>query len=139
MLEASENGSTVLLDLPASLQVHPRVSVALVKPYKLREGAENIPVWIDGAEEWEVEAITDHNMVRAKSKKKQDKVEFRIQWKGHAEPSWHEFADCEHSIDTVQKYLGSCTKQVRTQIYKSLTLQEKGWLTGVYKQEALAV
>ena len=139
VLEASENGSTVLLDLPASLQIHPRVSVALVKPYKQREGVETIPVWVDGAEEWEVEAITDHHVERARSKAKQGTVEFRIQWKGHAEPSWHEFTDCEHSIDLVQKYLGSCTKQVRSQIYKVLRPTEKEWLTGVYKQEALSV
>ena len=110
-----------------------------MKPYRQREGAEVTPVWVDGAEEWEVEAITNHNVLTSRSKKKKSVVEFQVQWKGHAEPSWHEFTDCEHSIDLVQKYLGSCTRQVRSQIYKVLLPAENEWLTGVYKQEALSV
>ena len=138
VLEASQNGSTVLLELPSNLQIHPRVSVTLVKPYKSRDNLEIQPVWIDGALEWEVEAIVDHHVVKTKSKKKQSYVEFLVQWKGQCESSWHEFKDCENCIETVEKYLTQCTKGVRSKIYVAIPAQELLWLSEVFQREAIA-
>ena len=137
VLEASANGSTVKLDLPSNLQMHPRVSVVLVKPYKARSNVVVQPVWIDGVEEWEVEAIINHNVVSTRSKKKQNYVEFLVQWKGSCEPSWHEFKDCENCIETVEKYLTQCTKGVRARIYKAIPASELIWLSEVFQKEAL--
>ena len=137
VLEASTNGSTVLLELPSNLQIHPRVSVTLVKSYIARNNVEVQPVWIDGAQEWEVEAIINHNIVSTKSKKKQNYVEFLVQWKGQCEPSWHDFKDCENCVETVEKYLTQCTKGVRAKIYKALPAPEMIWLSEVFQREAL--
>ena len=88
--------------------------MTLVKPYQARDNSEVQPVWINGAQEWEVEAIINHNIVSTKSKKKQKYVpEFLVKWKGDCEPSWHEFKDCENCVDTVEKYLTQCTKGTR--------------------------
>jgi RNase H-like domain found in reverse transcriptase/Integrase zinc binding domain len=137
VLECSSNGSTVLLELPSNLKIHPRVSVTLVKPYKARNDSEIQPVWIDGAQEWEVEAIINHNIVSTKSKRKQKYVEFLVQWKGSCEPSWHEFRDCENCVDTVEKYLGQCTKGTRAKMYRAMPASEKIWLSQVFQREAL--
>jgi RNase H-like domain found in reverse transcriptase/Reverse transcriptase (RNA-dependent DNA polymerase)/Integrase zinc binding domain/gag-polyprotein putative aspartyl protease len=139
VLECSQNGSTVLLDLPTNLQIHPRVSVALVKPFKVRDSVSVQPVWIDGAQEWEVEAIINHNIVSTRSKKKQKFVEFLVQWKGNCEPSWHEFKDCENCIQTVEKYLTQCTKGIRAKIYKALPQAELSWLSDTFQCEALTL
>jgi hypothetical protein len=138
VLEFSPNSSTVLLDLPSNLQIHPRVSVILVKPYKARDENEVDPVFIDGLPEWEVEAIINHNIVTSKSKKKAKYVEFLIQWKGAAEHSWHGFKDCEHCVETVERYLAQCTKGTRAKIYRALPKDELVWLSHTFQREALA-
>ena len=139
VLEVSANRSTVLLELPSNLQIHPRVSVTLVKPYKARNNLEIQPVWIDGALEWEVEAIINHNMVCTRSKKKQNYVEFLVQWKGNCEPSWHDLKDCENCITTVEHYLTRCTKGVRAKIYKAIPAQEMLWFSETFQREALTL
>ena len=138
VLKANANGSAVQLDLPASLQIHPTVSVTLVKPYKARDDEEVQPVWIDGEEEWEVEAVVNHNIVSSKSRKVQNLVEFLVQWKGAYEPSWHEFKDCEHSVAAVEKYLSQCTKSVRARIYKAIPASQLMWFSEVFQREALS-
>jgi hypothetical protein len=138
VLETSESGSTVLLEMPSNIQIHPRVSVALVKPYKARNGADVHPVWIDGAQEWEVEAVTSHNIASTKSKKNQKVVDFLVQWKGSAESSWHELKDCENCIETVEKYLTLCTKGTRAKIFKAIPPSQLLWFSGVFQQEALS-
>jgi hypothetical protein len=90
-----------------------------------RAGIPLPPVVINGELEWEVEAVIDHNVIRAKSRKQLNLVEFRVRWKGDYEDSWHEFVDFEHSIDTLQKYLkNNCTRAVRRRILNALKPEE---------------
>ena len=137
VLELSQNGSTVLLEMPSNLQIHPRVSVTLVKPYVARDNTEVQPVWIDGAQEWEVEAVISHNIVSTRSKKVQKFVEFLVQWKGSCEPSWHELKDCENCIETVEKYLTLCTKGTRAKIYRAIPPAQMIWFSETFQREAL--
>ena len=67
-----------------------------------------------------MQAVLGHNIVRSKSKNRPSLVEFKIQWKGNYENSWHEFADFEHSIETLERYITSCSKAERLRIYKAL-------------------
>jgi hypothetical protein len=116
--------SAVKLDLPASMQIHPTVSVSLVKPFMIRAGVDLPPVVINGELEWEVDAVVDHNIVQTKNKKTTI-VEFRVRWKGDYEDSWHEFVDFEHSIDSVQRYLkNNCTRAVRRRVLRALKPEE---------------
>ncbi len=118
VLEA--NGpQTVKLDLPDHLRNHGTFNVRLVKPFMVRSGAPPPPVNIDGEEEWEVESVGGHNIVN--SRRKDSVVEFQAIWKGAYEPSWHEFADFEHSIPTVEAYmLNRCSRAERRKICKAL-------------------
>ena len=129
--------SAVKLDLPLSLKIHPTVSIQLVKPYVARDGADLPPLWIGGEEEWEIEAVTSHNLVMFRSKKNRSLVEFKAKWKGQFEDSWHEFVDFEHSVQTVEQYLRTyCTLQTRKAIYKALTPTQMGWLSKDLQLEA---
>jgi hypothetical protein len=128
--------SAVRLDLPESLKIHPTVSVSLVKPFIRRIGADVPPLNIDGACEWEVEAITDHNLLKSRKKDVPSLLEFKVEWKGNFEPSWHEFRDFEHSLDSVEKYIRSCTKSVRAQMYKALQPGELAQLSAGLRKEA---
>ena len=138
VIETSSNGSTVLLELPASLKIHPRVSVSRVKPCKEREGFQVEPVTINSELEWEVEAILDHKVMRPKAKKRQGFVEFRIKWKGHYEPSWQGFDDCQHCMEAVEQYLNTCTPGVRAKVFSVLKPSELEWLSPTAHREALA-
>ena len=84
--------SAVKLELPKYLQIHPTVSISQVQPCYPRKGGVAPPVVIDDNLEWEVTAILNHNLVQNKSKSK-NLVEFKVQWKGVREDSWHEFSD----------------------------------------------
>ena len=121
--------SAVLLELPASLRVHPTVSISLLKPYTMRKGVPPPPVIVAGEVEWEVDQVVDHNLLRSKKKGGLNLVEFRTQWKGPHEDSWHELSDFENSMDVVERYLRTlCTKSARQAIYTVLTDAEKSLL-----------
>jgi hypothetical protein len=130
--------NAVKLELPESLKlVHPTFAVSLVKPFMIRAGVALPPVCIGGELEWEVEAIVDHNFVKSKSKRTLSLAEFKVKWKGDYEHSWHEFADFENSIETVERYLkNSCTRQVRQQIYSALKPEEMLLLSEDLRNEA---
>ena len=130
--------NAVVLDLPASLKVHPTVSVSLIKPYKARLGVAAPPVIVGGEEEWELEAVTSHNIVKSRSRAKLTLLEFRAQWKGSCEDSWHEFVDFEHSVPTVERYISSCTKQARLQIFKAMKPEELARLSLSLRKTAKA-
>ena len=53
--------------------------------------------------EWEVTAILNHNIVQNKSKSK-ILVEFKVQWKGVCEDSWHEFSDIEGCLESLELF-----------------------------------
>ena len=118
--------SAVLLQLPAALhQIHPTVSVTCIKPYHPRSGCDAPPVLIEGLEEWEVEQITGHHKLKSRRKGGLNLVEFRAQWKGSYEDSWHELCDFEHSIQLVEHYLrNACSKSERKHILRLLTPTE---------------
>ena len=90
--------SAVRLDMPEALKVHPTVSVTLIKPFISRAGVELPPVTIDGELEWEVEAIIGHSF-------QWGGLQFKVQWKGDYENSFHEFVDFENSLDMLQRYM----------------------------------
>ena len=123
--------SAVKLELPAALKIHPTVSISLVKPFHSRKGCSPPPVQIAGIEEWEVDKVTDHNLLRSKKAGGLNLVEFKAKWKGSYEDSWHELVDFKHSIELVEQYLRvSCTKSVRDNILKVLTQAERQMLSG---------
>lgn len=130
--------SAVRLDLPARLDIHPTVSVTLVKPFVARQGVALPPVIIDGELEWEVEAVVDHNLLVSRKRAGASYLEFRVRWKGSFEDSWHEFTDFENAVDSVQKYISACPKSVRTQILKALKPAEVSVLNAQLQTEAMA-
>ena len=116
--------SAVKLDLPQSVGIHPTVSISQVKPFIPRIGTPPPPVSIGGELEWEVEAITDHNLIKPKGKKP-SLVEFKIKWKGNYEDSWHEFRDLEGCISSLEHYLlHRCTPVKRRAILETLKPSE---------------
>jgi hypothetical protein len=115
------------LEMPASLAIHATISVTLLKPYKSRSSAVP-PVLIDGEQEWVVDKISNHNLVKAK--KGTSLLEFEIVWKGSYENSWHEFKDLEGCIDLLERYLMSdCTKSKRVSILRALTPHQRSTLS----------
>jgi hypothetical protein len=116
--------NAVRLDLPASLGIHSTVSVSLIKPFLPRLGVIP-PVNINDELEWEVEAVTSHNLLKSRRKDIPSVVEFKVQWKGNYETSWHEFVDFEHSVETVEAYIYTCPKSIRLQIGKALKESER--------------
>jgi Integrase zinc binding domain len=130
--------NAVRLELPESLkQVHPTMSVSLVKPFMVRAGVVLPPVNLQGELEWEVEAVIDHNLLRSRRKHDLNLVEFKVKWKGDFETSWHEFVDFEHSVESVERYLkNSCTRSVRLQIYSALKPEELLLLSSDLQAEA---
>ena len=118
--------NAVRLQFPDSLhQIHPTVSISLIKPYHPRQGCPAPPVVIDGVEEWEVEQITGHNKLKSRRKNGLNVVEFRAQWKGDYEDSWHELRDFEHSIELVEHYLrNTCTRAERKSILELLRRED---------------
>ena len=120
----------VKLDVPKYLAIHPIVSTSQVKMYHSRDGTVP-PVVINDAEEWEVDSIINHNII---GKKNKTKVDFQVKWKGNAKDSWHEFADLEGCIDTLDKYLlQNCSLVKRSQILKSFTPTQLNLLSETVK------
>jgi RNase H-like domain found in reverse transcriptase/Reverse transcriptase (RNA-dependent DNA polymerase)/Integrase zinc binding domain/gag-polyprotein putative aspartyl protease len=118
--------SAVKLDMPAAIKVHPTISVSLVKPFMARAGTQIPPVVINGELEWEIEAILNHNVVKAKQRGKPGLVEFKVRWKGDYEDSWHELIDFENSMPTIEAYLNNvCTKHMRKAIFQTLTPEDR--------------
>lgn len=129
--------NAVKLDLPASLAIHPTVSVSLIKPFKARATSALPPVNIRGVEEYELESIVDHNVLSSKKKNGLNLVEFLVRWKGGYEDSWNLFEDFENSMDTLEMYLQSrCTKTMRCSIYKVLKPGELQRLSRHLQKEA---
>jgi hypothetical protein len=92
------------------------------------------PVIIDDDQEWEVTAILNHNIVQNKSKSK-ILVEFKVQWKGDCEDSWHEFSDLENCLDSLERYLlTNCTTTQRRHILKALKPEELAQLSESVKR-----
>lgn len=118
--------NAVRLEMPAAFKdIHPTVSVSLVKPYWRRADASHIPVIIDDKPEWEIHDIADHNLLKSRKKGGLNLVEFKVRWKGNAEDSWHELSDFENSMQSVEKYLKTrCTKATRLRIYSVLKPKE---------------
>ena len=126
--------SAIKLELPKYLQIHPTVSISQVKPYYPRKGGVAPPVIIDDDQEWEVTAILNHNIVQNKSKSK-ILVEFKVQWKGDCEDSWHEFSDLENCLDSLERYLlTNCTTTQRRHILKALKPEELAQLSESVKR-----
>ena len=133
--------SAVKLDLPVSMKIHPTVSISLLKPYLPREGSTCPPVVIDGFEEWIVQGITGHNVIRSNTKGRKgiQMVEFKIEWQGSYEASWHEFSDLEGCLDTLEKYLlNTCTLSERKNVYAGMKPAELALLSKRLRAEASA-
>jgi predicted aspartyl protease len=118
--------NAVRLEMPSALKlIHPTVNISLVKPYFGRDNVSVPPVNIEGELEWEVLGISDHNVVKSRRKVGVNLVEFKVNWKGSYEDSWHEFVDLENSLDTLEAYLrNTCTRSVRCQIMNVLKPEE---------------
>ena len=120
--------NTVRLDLPESLKLmHDVVHVSLVKPYFPRAGATMKPVQINGLDEWIVQDVVNHNIIRSKKDKKV-RCEFQILWKGNAEKSWQEISDLEGCVETLEKYLNKVHKAQRYQLLKGFSPDQLRWL-----------
>jgi hypothetical protein len=126
--------SAVKLDLPQSVKIHPTVSISQIKPFIPRAGSQPPPVSIEGELEWEVEAITDHNLIKPKGSKP-TLVEFKIKWKGSYEDSWHEFRDLEGCISSLEHYLlNRCTPSKRQSILDTLKPSEIKQLSRQFRE-----
>lgn len=90
--------NAVRLDLPAHLKnVHPVVSVSLLKPFNGRPGSEVPPVFIDGELQYELDSIVDYSLLTPRRKHDSPVLEFRVHWKGSCDDTWHEDSDFEHA------------------------------------------
>ena len=112
------NKNAVKIDLPSNLQIHNVVSASLLKPYIPRDNSTQEPQLVGNELEWEVEAITNHNL--SSRKRGGSVLEFCVQWKGEYPDSWHEFPDFTSCLDTLEKYLFSCTSGLRIKLLKAL-------------------
>ena len=122
--------NAVLLDLPAGLMVHPTVSIPLIKPYHPRAGVQNPPVLLEGVEEWELDAVSGHNLVGSSKRSRPELVEFKAKWKGNYEDSWHELVDFENAIPTVERYLlHHVTRAERYRIWDALRPSDRAMLS----------
>ena len=95
--------SAVKLELPKYLNIHPTISISQLKPYHPRKGTVT-PVIIDGQQEWDVTDIVNHNIIFTKNKS-QSTIEFKVQWKGDCEDSWHEFSYLEGCLEIGEVYV----------------------------------
>ena len=127
--------SAIKLDFPQSLGIHPTVSISLCKPFLARSGVDLPPVNIDGQEEWEVETLLDHHLIKSK-RKKLTEIEFKVRWKGSYEDTWQVFHDFEHAMQAMEAYILSRTRKVRKEIFKALSDEELGWLSLDLRNEA---
>ena len=124
------------LDLPAYLQIHPVVSISLLKPYTGRVETIPPPVLIEDREEWELEAVIGHNLIPSK-RQQQGLVEFQVKWKGGYVDSWHELSDFTNSLESVRKYLLTrCPLKTRKQIYRVLSPKDLEMLGEHFQREA---
>ncbi len=128
--------NAVRLDLPQNLKCHPTVSVSLVKPYKARSGQEVAPVQIDGNLETEVVAVNDFNIVKSRSRKTANFVEFQVQWKGDFDLTWHEFDDLRNSMDVLETFMSKCTQQDRKRILQCLSDEQVRRFSNVFRNKA---
>ena len=84
-----------------------------------------------------MEAVIDHNLLKSRRKSVATILEFRVKWKGGYEDSWHEFADFEHSVASVEAYpRNMCTPRVRRANYKGLRPEELLMLSADLRAEA---
>jgi hypothetical protein len=93
--------SNVTLDLPPTTKIHNVFSVSKVKPYVSRpESALPSPDFIDGAPEFEVERILDHQLYRKHR-------QFLVKWKhmGHERNQWLFEDDMVHCSALIRRYL----------------------------------
>ena len=107
------------------MRIHPTVSIALVKPHTSRSQFVP-PVVLDGQDEWEVDSITDHHILRQRGGK--SILEFRVVWRGAYEDSWHEVVDFEHCVDVLSAYLYSLTPRSRKRVLQCLDARALSWL-----------
>ena len=114
--------STVKLDFHPSLDIHPVVSVSLVKPFKPRTD-EPPPVQIRGEDSYEVDKIINFNIAKRTSKQIAPVVTFCVKWKGAYENSWHQMADLTDCIDLVQQFLFALTPAARKKVVRNLPAQ----------------
>ena len=129
--------NSLKLDFPVGMGIHNTVSSSLVKPFRGRWNNQYPPVNIQGIEEFEVDSILSHNVLKSKRKNGLNLVEFLIRWKGGYEDSWEEFDSFTHSTDILNKYLStSCNKSVRTSMYSVLTPEQRECLSSALSAEA---
>ena len=123
-LIVSKNGLAVTLDLPERVKVHPTFSISLVKHYHASDGHTPPPLIINDEEQYELEAIVDHNLIRGHTARSPKVVEFKVRWLGSYDESWHEFSDFTHSIESINRYIMTCNPSTRKQIFKALDTEE---------------
>jgi hypothetical protein len=89
------------LELPKSYgRIHPTFHVALLEPYRRREGVE-LPeaVEVEGEEEWEVERILDTRVTHKKRK-------YLVRWKGYTRDndSWEPEENVQNATEAVEVF-----------------------------------
>jgi len=77
-------------------------------PSQVQDDVQPPPVIVEGEEEWSLDEILDHRVVRGRGRGGPLKRQFRCRWHGYAEDSWHDQADVEDSIalDQYEERLG---------------------------------
>jgi hypothetical protein len=113
--------NAVRLDVPAHFsQIHPVVSIQLVKPYYARDN-QSLPHTIMNDEpEYVVESIVYFNLLCSKRRNGPAMVEFRVCWKVGYHDSWHEPIDFENATDSLVAYLRQLTIKQRVAVLKAL-------------------
>jgi hypothetical protein len=88
------------LELPPTLPVHNVFHVELLKPWRAgsREQPPPAPVVVDGEEEWHVEAILGHKVI--KEGRKDPTYDFLVRWKGYGptDDTWEPQENVENTV-----------------------------------------
>jgi Chromo (CHRromatin Organisation MOdifier) domain len=107
-----------VLELPATLKIHPVFHVSLLKKYQ--DGSEAFPervqevdankvpeseVLEEGEQAWEVEAVVDKR-VRSYGRSKKKELEYLVLWKGFPEweKTWEPAHNLRYATDKIQEY-----------------------------------
>ena len=102
---------TYRLQLPPQWKIHDVFHATLLTPYRATEAhgpnfAYPPPDSVEGEEQWEVEAITQHKKYGRKVKGKPQRYKFLVKWEGYptSASSWEPEENLEGAQEILTKY-----------------------------------
>ena len=100
ILEIMGKGQAFKIELPPAYKIHPVFHVSLLERYHgdNPEVAEPESIEVDGEEEWEIDAILEHKIIKGEMK-------YYVRWQGYGgQDSWEPEECVEHATELVNEY-----------------------------------